>query len=116
MNRALSVLFVLSIYVIGQAFTFFQLQGHLWNKWIRDNPFLMTLIGIPLTYVTIRASRVMVDLWGGQTWPNRLIGFSIGVIVFTVMAKYLLGEVLSTKTAICLCLCLCILLIQLFWK
>lgn len=116
MNKFLSIAFILIVYFISQAFTFYQLQGHLWNKWIKENPFMMSLLGLPIGYVVILASREMVDLWGGQTWPNRIIGFSLGVIVFSLMSWYILKEPLTTKTIICLSLCFIILLIQLFWK
>jgi hypothetical protein len=116
MNKFLSIAFVLIVYLISQAFTFYQLQGHLWNKWIKDNPFMMSVLGLPIGYVVILASREMVELWGGQTWPNRIIGFSLGVIVFSLMSWYILKEPLTTKTIVCLSLCFIILLIQLFWK
>ena len=116
MNKFLSIAFVLIVYLISQVFTFYQLPGHLWNKWIKENPFMMTLLGIPISYYVILASRDMVDLWDGQTWPNRIIGFSLGVIVFSLMSWFLLREPLTTKTIVCLSLCFIILLIQLFWK
>ena len=116
MNKIYSILFVLSVYLFSQAFTFYQLQGHLWSNWIKRNPFLMALIGLPIGYLVILASREMVSLYNGETWPNRIIGFSIGVIVFSVMAWWILKEPLTTKTLICLCLSFVILLIQLFWK
>jgi hypothetical protein len=76
----------------------------------------MTLMGVPVGYFVILASREMVSLYDGQTWPNRIIGFSIGVIVFSIMAWFILKEPMTTKTIICLSLSFIILLIQLFWK
>ena len=116
MNKALSIIFILFVYVFSQAFTFYQLQGHLFNTWIKKNPFVMALLGVPVGYFVILASREMVSLYDGHTWPNRIIGFSIGVMVFTVMAWIILKEPLNFKTIICLFLSFVILLIQLFWK
>lgn len=116
MTKLYSILFILVIYVFSQVFTFYQLQGHLWNNWIKKHPFLMSFIGVPVGYLVILASREMVSLYDGQTWPNRIIGFSIGVMVFTVMAWVILKEPLNLKTLICLFLSFIILLIQLFWK
>lgn len=116
MNKILIGLFILFAYTLSQVFTFIQLQGHLWSKWIKDHPFLMTLFGIPIGYIVILASRHMVELWDGQTWPNRIIGFSLGVIVFSLMSWFILKEPVTLKTSICLFLCFIILLIQLFWK
>lgn len=116
MNKFYIGLFIFIVYTISQIFTFYQLQGHLWNKWIKDNPLLMTILGLPIGYVVILASRQMVELWGGQTWPNRIIGFCLGVIVFSLMSWFLLKEPVTLKTSVCLFLSFVILGIQLFWK
>ena len=116
MNKILSIFFVLFVYLVSQVFTYYQLQGHLFNKWIKDNPMIMAILSVPIGYYVVMASRTMIDLWDGQTWPNRLIGFSFGVIVFTIMSWFLLKEPLTLKTAVCLFLCLIILLIQFLWK
>jgi len=116
MNKFYIVLFIFVVYTISQIFTFYQLQGHLWNKWIKENPLLMTILGLPIGYVVILASRQMVELWGGQTWPNRIIGFCLGVIVFSLMSWFLLKEPVTLKTSVCLFLSFVILGIQLFWK
>ena len=116
MNKYYIGLFIFVVYIISQIFTFYQLQGHLWNKWIKENPLLMTILGLPIGYVAILASRQMVELWGGQTWPNRIIGFCLGVIVFSLMSWFLLKEPVTLKTSVCLFLSFVILGIQLFWK
>jgi len=116
MNKILIGLFIFVAYTVSQVFTFYQLQGHLWNKWIKDNPLLMTILGLPIGYVVILASRQMVELWDGQTWPNRIIGFCLGVIVFSIMSWFMLKEPITLKTSICLLLSFVILGIQLFWK
>ena len=116
MNKFVSLSIIFLVYILAQVFTFYQLQGHLWNKWIKDHPFIMTLLGVPVGYIVIFASREMVNLYDGQTWPNRMIGFTLGVIVFTIMTWLYLKEPLSPKTLICLMLSFMILLIQLFWK
>lgn len=76
----------------------------------------MTLIGVPVGYLVILASRQMVSLYDGQTWPNRIIGFVLGVFVFSIMSWIMLKEPLTTKTIVCLILSFVVLCIQLFWK
>ena len=76
----------------------------------------MTLIGVPVGYLVILASRQMVSLYDGQTWPNRIIGFVLGVFVFSIMSWIMLKEPLTTKTIVCLVLSFVVLCIQLFWK
>ena len=116
MNKILSIFFVLFVYLVSQVFTYYQLQGHLFNKWIKDNPMIMAILSVPIGYYVVMASRTMINLWDGQTWPNRLIGFSLGVIVFTIMSWILLREPLTVKTSVCLFLCFIILSIQFLWK
>jgi len=116
MTKIGDLIFIFIVYVFSQIFTFYQLQGHLWSDWIKKNPVWMTIFGLPFGYLVILASRKMVDLCGGETWPNRIIGFSVGVVVFTAMAWFFLKEPVSLKTGTCLLLSLLILLIQLFWK
>lgn len=116
MTKLQDILFIFFAYLISQIFTFYQLQGHLWNKWIKDNPLVMAIIGVPLGYLVILASRKMVTLSEGETWPNRIFGFSLGVVVFSAMAWFYLKEPVNLKTGICLALSFLILLIQLFWK
>lgn len=116
MNKLNSIIFIFTIYIFSQIFTFYQLQGHLWSKWIKDNPFLMSLFGVPVGYLVILASREMVSLYNGETWPNRIIGFAVGVFVFTLMAWLVLKEPLTLKTIVCVLLSFVVLCIQLFWK
>jgi hypothetical protein len=64
-----------------------------------------------------KASIKYIYEWSnGELWQGRLIGFSIGIVVFTVMSMILFGEGISTKTGICLLLSIIILAIQIFWK
>jgi multidrug transporter EmrE-like cation transporter len=58
----------------------------------------------------------MVIAFEGQMWPSRLIGFSIGAIVFTLLSWVIFKEPLTLKTGVCLVLAAGILLIQLLWK
>ena len=89
--------------ILAQVLTFFQLQGQLKYEFLKDNYWLTLLIGIVLSF-------------NGEMWPSRLIGFSIGAIVFSLLSYYIFNEPINLKTGICLGLALLILIIQLFWK
>jgi multidrug transporter EmrE-like cation transporter len=58
----------------------------------------------------------MVIAFDGQMWPSRLIGFSIGAVVFSLLSWTIFNEPLTTKTIVCLGLAVMILMVQLFWK
>lgn len=101
---------------VAQILTFFQLQGQLKIEWFKNHPILMAFAGVPISLLFMYSVKNMVAAYDGQIWPSRLIGFGIGVIVFTIMSHYLFKEPLTLKTLVCLGLGVCIILIQLFWK
>lgn len=102
--------------LIAQVLTFFQLQGQIKYEWFKNNPLIIALIGVPISLLFMYSVRNFVAAYDGQIWPSRLIGFGIGVVVFTVMSHYLFNEPLTPKTITCLSLGVVIILIQIFWK
>jgi len=102
--------------IIAQIIIFFQLQGQMKYDWFKNNYWLVVLMGIPASMFFMYSVKNMVIAYGGQMWPSRLIGFSLGAIVFTYFSWYLFNEPMSTKTIICLILSFTILVIQLFFK
>ncbi len=101
---------------LAQILVFFQIQGSLKYQLLQDYKWVVLLSGIPITWLFIESVKY-IYLWSdGQLWPGRLIGFSIGIVVFTFMSILLFGEGISLKTGICLLLSISILAIQIFWK
>ena len=102
--------------IIAQVGTFFQLQGPIkllgWNKYY----WLLVLASIPLGMLYMATTKYMVAAFGGQLWPSRLIGFSIGAIIFTRLSWLVFKEPMTIKTIISLILAIGILVIQIFWK
>ena len=102
--------------LIAQVLTFFQLQGQMKIEWFKNNTLLVACMGIPISLLFMYSVRNFVGAYDGQIWPSRLIGFGIGVVVFTVMSHYLFNEPLTPKTLTFLSLGVVIILIQIFWK
>ena len=100
----------------AQVLTFFQLQGSIKYEWFKNNYWIVVLMGIPISMLYMYSVKNMIIAYGGQMWPSRLIGFSIGATVFTDLSWYLFSEPLTTKTIICLMLAISILLVQIFVK
>ncbi len=113
MNRLLSGI----LYgILGQIFSFMQLQGSVKYNWFQKYPILILLSAIPATWFYIKSVESLV-MWGdGQLWPSRLIGFGIGIIIFVSLSWLLFKEPITLKTLTCLLLAASILLIQIFWK
>jgi multidrug transporter EmrE-like cation transporter len=102
--------------IIAQVLTFLQLQGQLKIEWCKNHPILLAFAGVPISLLFMTSVKSFVDAYDGAIWPSRLIGFGIGVVVFTVMSHYMFKEPLTLKTLICLGLGVCIILVQIFWK
>jgi hypothetical protein len=101
---------------LAQIFTFIQLQGQFRWEWFKQHPILISLMGIPISLLYLGSVKYLVEYFEGQLWPSRLIGFSIGAMVFSYMAHSWFQEPFTLKTLICLGLAFCIMLVQLFWK
>ena len=113
MNRLLQGIFY---GILGQIFSFMQLQGSIKYGWYQKYPILILLVSIPCAWFYIKSVEGFVNHFDGQLWPSRLIGFGIGIIVFVSLSVILFKEPLTSKTLICLLLAGSILLIQMFWK
>jgi hypothetical protein len=101
---------------LAQVATFFQLQGPMKYEWFKNHYWITVSMGIPISMLFMYSVKNMVMAFDGQMWPSRLIGFSIGAIVFSLLSWSIFNEPLTTKTLICLGLAFAILLVQLFVK
>ncbi len=102
--------------LVAQVFTFMQLQGSIKYGWYAKYPIIIILASIPSGWMFLKSVQHFVTAFGGEIWPSRLIGYGIGVVVFTLMSYYLFREPLNTKTLVCLGLSVVIILIQVLWK
>jgi hypothetical protein len=108
----LSILF----FSIAQCIAWVQMNAPiLWNSFNRYKWFLM-LLGIPVTWMFMSATKYAVTGFEGNLWPGRILSFVTGIITFTALTWFLKGEAVTIKTSVCLVLAFAILLIQVFWK
>lgn len=68
-------------------------------------------MGIPISMAFMYSVKNMIIAFGGQMWPSKLIGFSIGAISFTYLSYIIFNEHIPLKTFVCLGLVVIILLI-----
>ena len=112
----MNLLYPTLLAVIAQVLTFLQLQGSAKWGWYEKYPLAILLTSIPISWCFIKSVNAYIVAYGGELWPSRLIGFGIGVIVFTFMSIIVFNETISTKTFVCLLLSVTIILIQVYWK
>lgn len=101
---------------VAQILVFLQIQGSLKYPVFQDYKWLVLLSGVLITWLNIESIKYIYHWSNGELWPGRLIGFSIGIVVFTILSILLFGEGISLKTSLCLLLSITILVIQVFWK
>jgi multidrug transporter EmrE-like cation transporter len=111
----MKIFYALLLSVIGQAVSFIQLQGQIVWKFPRENPYIMMLLGLPISLIFIKTTKIFNDHYDAN-WPGRLIGFGVGVIVFTIMSWLIFKEHPTPKTLTCLGLAFTIVVLQIFWK
>ena len=102
--------------ILGQIFSFLQLQGSVKYGWYQKYPAIILLSAIPAAWLYIKSVENLVSWGNGELWPSRLIGFGLGIIIFVSLSWILFKEPITLKTFICLMLSVSILLVQIFWK
>lgn len=104
-------------FILGQSLAWLQVYGPILWPVMKKNIVIAVIILAPLiSIVYIRGTRYIVDAFGGEVWPSRLIGFSAAIIVFSIMTGIFFKEGLNVKTIISIILCVIILLIQIIWR
>lgn len=107
----------LGLFLLGQVLAWYQTNGQFISTWIKDHPILVAAIGgVPVGYSYILATTMTVQAFDGAVWPSRLLGFSMGIIAFTILTLIHLNEGLTLKTIVTLCLATLIVLLQVLWK
>ena len=102
--------------LLGQIGSFMQLQGAMKLGWYPKYFWPMMVLSIPLSLAYVKSVEHFVVAFDGQLWPSRLIGFGLGITIFSIMSHFLFKEPLTLKTLICLGLGVAIILIQILWK
>lgn len=117
MNVNFKYLIVTTItFAICQLLVWFQLNGQFFNDWFKKNPMLLSVLGIPVSYIYILATNYGYKAFDGLLWPQRFIGFSVGIVIFAFLTNNIMNEPMTTKTYLSLSLSLLIIVIQIFWK
>ena len=104
------------LYLLGQTLVWYQINGQFISEWIKDRPMVMSLLGVPISFIYIYATQYCVEAFNGELWPQRLIGFAVGCVVFAILTFIHLNEAITLKTAVTLALAIAIVVIQIIWK
>ena len=116
MNNLKSLLLGIMFFMLGQVFTFYQLNGQFIWKWVEKNPLLVSLLGIPISLIFIYATKYIVIAFDHVMWPQGFIGFASGIFIYAWGTYYYFNQAIDVKTSISLGLALVLIGVQVFWK
>ena len=102
--------------LLGQIGSYMQLQGAMKLGWYPKYFWPVLLMSVPLSWLYIKSVEHFVAAFDGQLWPSRLIGFGLGITIFSIMSHFMFKEPLTPKTLVCIGLGLTIIAIQVIWK
>ena len=104
------------MYFVTHIIIWFQVNLQFIWPWAKENPWTMSALGLPISYVLIIATKHIVTGFEGLLWPGRLVGFSLGMVVFAVLTSHFMNEGLTPKTIVSLVLATSLVAIQILWK
>tara|TARA_B100000287_G_scaffold117384_1_gene109308 strand:- start:144 stop:491 length:348 start_codon:yes stop_codon:yes gene_type:complete len=104
------------LFFVTQTLVWFQINGQFVWKWFEKNPLWLSILGVPISYLFIIATKMAYEGFDGLLWPQRLVVFALGMVSFAFCTYWFLGESLTTKTYVSLSLAMALVLIQVFWK
>ena len=112
MKLLLALSILIFVYIIG----WHQLYGQFIHEFYKKYQWYLIFLSIPNTILSIYAAKILAEVFEGKIWPNRIFTFSIGIIMFTILAQFYFNERLSLKTMILLGLSGLIVVLQVIWK
>ena len=103
-------------FTIAHIVVWFQLNGQFLWPWFRKNEWIVASSGAVISFFYIWGTKHGVAAFDGLLWPNRFLGFSIGILIYGFMVYLFMGESINLKTAVSLILCCAVIAIQILWK
>jgi len=111
-----ALLYTIVIFTVTQIAVWYQTNGQFISEWFKNNPLILSLFGIPISLGYIYATKCAFEAFDGMLWPGRLLGFALGIIFFTILTNYHMGEGITPKVIVSLVLATALVFIQAFWK
>ena len=70
-----SLLLGMFLFGVAQSAVWYQTNGQFISPWMKDNPIIMSFMGVPISFAYIWATTYIVEYCGGDLWPSRLMGY-----------------------------------------
>ena len=112
MKLLIALAILIFVYIIG----WHQLYGQFISDFYKKYQWYLIFLSVPNTILSIYAAKLLAEVFEGKIWPNRIFTFSIGIIMFTILAQIYFNEKLSAKTLTLIGLSGLIVILQILWK
>ena len=112
MKLFLAILLLSIVYIVG----WYQIHGQFLWEWFKKYEYYLIWISVPSTLISIRAIKLINEYFNGLIWPNRILTFCIGIILFSILTSIHFEEKINIKTLILLILATIMVTLQVFWK
>jgi len=94
MKLFLGVAILTFVYIIG----WHQLYGQFIDEWYKKYQNWLVILSIPNTLLSIYSVKLISEYFDGKMWPNRILTFSIGIVMFTMLTQIYFNEKLKHVT------------------
>ena len=74
------------------------------------------IVAVPITWMFLKGTYYGVTAFDGDLWPNRFLGFILGIISYAWLTNYFFKQPVTGKILVQLILCFLIVLVQVMWK
>jgi hypothetical protein len=85
-------------FFVAHIAVWFQLNGQFKWDWFKNNELILSLFGIPLSFLYIWATKYTVNGFDGLLWPGRFIGFGVGMVIYAIFTSHFFNEGITMKT------------------
>ena len=116
MTKGVELIAGMMLFLLGQILVFYQINGQFLSSWMKEHPYVVSLLGLPISFIYIYATKYLVEAFDGELWPQRLIGFAMGMLAFAVLTVVHFNQSITLKTAVTMVMACAIVLIQIIWK
>jgi len=96
MKLFLGVAILTFVYIIG----WHQLYGQFIDEWYKQYQNWLVILSIPNTLLSIYSVKLISEYFDGKMWSNRILTFSIGIVMFTMLTQIYFNEKLNAKTLV----------------
>ena len=112
----LHLFYAVTLISAAQVIVWFQHNWQFINPKYKPEWWGWYIVAIPITWMFLKGTYYGVTVFDNQLWPNRFIGFILGIISYALLTADFFKQPVTSKIFVQLILCFLIVLVQVLWK